>query len=113
MTFFFPGTVLRSSGEWPCTSALGLFTRRYSAGNAKRSPPSNATLSVFLSLERRSSEGHGLSLTTFNPFQDRPYQIEYFAAAAGHQGVPEGRHPGPYGLRTRRNHQACSAGRSV
>src|SRR6185503_125541 len=52
-----PGTVLRSSAEWPCTSALGLFTRRYSAGSSNRSPFSNETVSVFLSLPRRSSVG--------------------------------------------------------
>src|SRR5512146_140370 len=56
-TLRLPGTVLRSSGEWPCTSALGLFTRRYSAGRSKRSPPSNDTVRVFLSLASRSSVG--------------------------------------------------------
>jgi len=32
---FFPPTVLRSFGECPCTSALGLFTRKYSALRSK------------------------------------------------------------------------------
>ena len=35
---------------WPCTSALGLLTRRYSAASAKLSPLSKATVRVFLSL---------------------------------------------------------------
>src|SRR5215475_13708377 len=52
-----PGTVFRSSAEWPCTSALGLFTRKYSAGKSKRSPPSNVTVKVFRSLCRRNSVG--------------------------------------------------------
>src|SRR4051812_3246267 len=52
-----PGTVLRSSAEWPCTSALGLFTRRYSAGRSNVSPPSKLTVSVLRSLCRRNSLG--------------------------------------------------------
>ena len=52
-----PGTVLRSSAECPCTSALGLLTRRYSAGKSKCSPPSNVTVKVLLSLCRRNSVG--------------------------------------------------------
>ena len=36
---------------------LGLFTRKYSAGRAKPSPPSNVTVSVRRSLARRSSVG--------------------------------------------------------
>src|SRR5262245_37363355 len=59
-TFFLPATVLRSSGEWPCTSALGLRTRRYSAARSKVSPLSNTTVSAFLSLRSRSSVGQGL-----------------------------------------------------
>src|SRR4029077_8309758 len=52
-----PGTVFRSSAECPCTSALGLFTRKYSAGRLKLSPPSNATVNVLRSLCRRNSSG--------------------------------------------------------
>src|SRR5262245_8943894 len=59
-TFLLPATVLRSSGEWPCTSALGLRTRRYSAARSKLSPLSNTTVSAFLSLRSRSSVGQGL-----------------------------------------------------
>src|SRR6516225_10723717 len=54
-----PATVLRSSGAWPCTSALGLFTRRYSAGRSKCSPLAKPTVRVRLSLCSRSSVGHG------------------------------------------------------
>src|SRR5690242_18163723 len=52
-----PGTVLRSSAECPCTSALGLFTRRYSAARSKRSPLSKDTVSVRRSLCSLSSVG--------------------------------------------------------
>src|SRR6266508_6321800 len=58
-TFFLPPTVLRSSGEWPCTSALGLRTRRYSASRSKRSPLSNTTVIALRSLRSRSSVGQG------------------------------------------------------
>src|ERR1700753_2842917 len=54
-----PGTVLRSSGECPCTSALGLFTRRYSAGSSKRSPLSKLTASVAPPRRSLSSVGQG------------------------------------------------------
>src|SRR3974390_3077904 len=57
MTSFLPGTVLRSSGAWPCTSALGLFTRRYSADKSKVSPTSKLTVRTLLSLRNRSSVG--------------------------------------------------------
>src|SRR6185437_12290219 len=60
-----PGTVLRSSAERPCTSALGLFTRRYSAGKSNVSPPSKLTVSVLRSLCRRNSLGQaGVSVLT-------------------------------------------------
>src|SRR5919201_3961546 len=58
-TSFLPGTVLRSSGEWPCTSALGLVTRKYSADKSNDSPLSKATVSVLRSLCNRSSVGQG------------------------------------------------------
>src|ERR1700686_1399918 len=58
-----PGTVLRSLGAWPCTSALGLRTRRYSALRSKRSPLSNAIVSVLRSLCSRSSVGHGCEVS--------------------------------------------------
>src|SRR3972149_11216081 len=64
-TFFLADTVLRSSAEWPCTSALGLFTRRYSAGKSKRSPPSKVTVSVLRSLCRRSSLGQASVIIFF------------------------------------------------
>src|ERR1700730_3095228 len=52
-----PPTVRRSLGECPCTSALGLRTRRYSAARSKLSPLSKATLSALRSLCNRSSVG--------------------------------------------------------
>src|SRR5215470_6426257 len=65
-TFFLPATVFRSSGEWPCTSALGLLTRKYSAASSKRSPLSKATVSALRSLCSRSSVGHGLAALSLN-----------------------------------------------
>src|SRR6516164_4198178 len=59
-TVFLPPTVLRSCGECPCTSALGLFTRKYSALRSKESPLSNATVRSLRSLCNRSSVGQGL-----------------------------------------------------
>src|SRR5918994_5654055 len=53
-----PGTVLRSDGLWPWTSAEGLATRRYSAGRSKARPSSKTTLRLRLSLARRISVGH-------------------------------------------------------
>src|SRR6266852_7324890 len=58
-TSFLPATVLRSSGECPCTSALGLFTRKYSALRSKESPLSNATVRTLRSLCNRNSVGQG------------------------------------------------------
>src|SRR6516225_2872288 len=59
-TSFLPATVLRSFGEWPCTSALGLCTRRYSALKSNVSPLSNATVMALRSLCSRNSVGQGL-----------------------------------------------------
>src|SRR5215212_5732906 len=56
MTLFLPGTVLRSEGLWPWTSADGLETRRYSAGRSNAAP-SKATWSVRLSFANRISVG--------------------------------------------------------
>src|SRR5262245_46381577 len=64
-TFFLPATVLRSSGEWPCTSALGLVTRKYSALSSKLSPLSNTMVSALRSLCSRSSVGHGFDAASF------------------------------------------------
>src|SRR5688572_29407897 len=65
-----PATVLRSSGEWPCTSALGLRTRKYSAASSKLSPPSKATVSRLRSLLSRNSVGQGSAFiaTSAHPF---------------------------------------------
>src|SRR5215212_10555662 len=57
MTFFLPGTVLRSEGLWPRISADGLKTRRYSAGRSNAAPSSKATWSVRLSFANRISVG--------------------------------------------------------
>src|SRR3954468_15540228 len=57
MTLFLPGTVLRSEGLWPWTSADGLETRRYSAGRSNAAPSSKATWSVRLSFANRISVG--------------------------------------------------------
>src|SRR6516225_2738489 len=58
-TSFLPATILRSAGEWPCTSALGLFTRKYSALRSNVSPLSKVTVMVLRSLCNRSSVGQG------------------------------------------------------
>src|SRR5260370_17967884 len=58
-TSFLPATVLRSSGEWPFTSALGLLTRKYSALTSNVSPLSKAMISALRSLCNRSSVGQG------------------------------------------------------
>src|SRR5262245_56340033 len=58
-TSFLPATVLRSSGEWPCTSALGLLTRKYSALRSNVSPLSKAMVSALRSLCNRNSVGQG------------------------------------------------------
>src|SRR3954469_2413542 len=57
ITFFLPGTVLRSDGLWPWTSADGLKTRRYSAGRSNAAPSSKAMCSVRLSFDSRISLG--------------------------------------------------------
>src|SRR6476659_10898966 len=62
-TAFFPCTVTRCSGLWPCTSALGLITRNSSAGRTKLAPSSNVTASSPRSLSTLSSVGQG-SLST-------------------------------------------------
>src|SRR5215472_8497150 len=52
-----PCTSCFCPGPWPCTSADGLSTRRYSAGRRKRLPSSKATSSSFSAFFRRSSTG--------------------------------------------------------
>src|SRR5947209_3346416 len=65
-TFCLPPTVLRSAAECPCTSALGLITRRYSAESSNDSPASNDTASLRpLSLSRISvGQGSFVILST-------------------------------------------------
>src|SRR6516162_3420697 len=53
-----PWTKVFCPGPWPCTSADGLSTRRYSAGREKWLPSSNAISSTFSARLRRSSNGH-------------------------------------------------------
>ena len=50
-----PATMVFWSAPWPCTSAEGLSTRRYSVGNANCAPSSNDTCSVFVARSSRSS----------------------------------------------------------
>src|SRR5664279_2665096 len=63
-TLRLPGTVLRSSGEWPCTSALGLFTRKYSAERSKLPAFSKVTDRVLRSLWSRISDGQACASVT-------------------------------------------------
>src|SRR6266436_4515051 len=67
-TLRLPGTVLRSAGECPCTSALGLRTRRYSADRSKLSPLSKTIVSVLRSLCNRSSVGQGCEASFIGAF---------------------------------------------
>src|SRR6185437_5020384 len=65
-TFSLPATVRRSLGECPCTSALGLRTRRYSAASSKLPPSSNVTASARRSLRKRNSVGQGAVMVQYN-----------------------------------------------
>src|SRR5262245_22729519 len=65
-TSFLPATVLRSSGEWPLTSALGLLTRKYSALRSNVSPLSKAMVSALRSLCNRNSVGQGVDAEALN-----------------------------------------------
>src|SRR5882724_10452045 len=84
-TSFLPATVLRSSGEWPCTSALGLLTRKYSALRSNVSPLSKATVSALRSLCNRNSVGHGCDavlLISIHPLSgDVPYRYSITSSA--------------------------------
>src|SRR5215472_15984594 len=52
-----PATRVFCPGPWPCTSADGLSTRRYSAGRRNRLPSWKATSSSFSAFFKRSSTG--------------------------------------------------------
>src|SRR5271155_3114910 len=58
-TWMRPGTIVFWSGEWPCTSAEGLSTRKYSAGRLNFLPSSNSMSSRFSARIRRSWTGQG------------------------------------------------------
>src|SRR5680860_280585 len=62
-TFFLPGTVMRCSGLWPCTSALGLITRSSSAGRVKLCPSSKLTARLRFSASSLSSVGQVTSVS--------------------------------------------------
>src|SRR3954447_24922172 len=55
-----PATIVFSPGPWPCTSADGLSTRRYSAGRLNSLPSSKRISSRFSVFFRRSSTGQGV-----------------------------------------------------
>src|SRR5215831_7359727 len=93
LTWRFPATVLRSSGECPCTSALGLWTRRNSAGNSNASPVSNTIVSAALSLRSLNSVGHADLCSDADAI--RPSDLPRYAGRATfganarqHQGLP-------------------------
>src|SRR5271165_4532202 len=52
-----PWTSVFCPGPWPCTSADGLSTRRYSAGSEKWLPSSNVISRSFSGRLKRSSNG--------------------------------------------------------
>src|ERR1700736_4370237 len=54
-----PATIVFSPAPWPCTSADGLSTRRYSAGRLNVLPSSKLISSRFSARFSRSSTGQG------------------------------------------------------
>src|SRR4051812_46241209 len=87
MTFCLPGTVLRSSGEWPWTSALGLRTRRYSAGRSKCSPLSKLIARCLRSFTSRSSVGQTSGATAIKPPKSKQLFRPARVATALHIGA--------------------------
>src|SRR5215468_11110607 len=68
-----PWTRVFCPAPWPCTSADGLSTRRYSAGSEKWLPSSNAISSSFSARFRRSSNGQrAVPLPLTRPAPIRP-----------------------------------------
>src|SRR5215813_13889364 len=94
VTLRLPLTVLRSSGECPWTSALGLWTRRNSAGNSNVSPVSNAIVSAALSLRSLNSVGHGELCSGADAIWGLPILLRYAVPSScganecQHQGLP-------------------------
>src|SRR5207248_2173075 len=68
-----PATIVFSPGPWPCTSADGLSTRRYSAGRLNSLPSSKRISSRFSAFFRRSSTGQGAAVfkARCSPLADR------------------------------------------
>src|SRR5436305_3285676 len=68
-----PAMIVFSPGPWPCTSADGLSTRRYSAGRLNSLPSSKRISSRFSARLRRSSTGQGAAVLTarLSPLTDR------------------------------------------
>src|SRR5580704_9845923 len=62
-TWMRPGTITFCPGPWPCTSADGLSTRKYSAGRLNFLPSSNSISSRFSARIRRSCTGQGALFT--------------------------------------------------
>src|SRR5665648_987897 len=62
-TSFLPGTVMRCSGLWPCTSAFGLITRSSSAGRVKLCPSSKRTARLRFSASSLISVGQVTSVS--------------------------------------------------
>src|SRR5205814_4186523 len=56
-----PATIVFSPAPWPCTSAEGLSTLRYSAGRLNFLPSSNAISSRLAARFKRNSTGQGAS----------------------------------------------------
>src|SRR5262252_9355519 len=100
MTSRLPPTVLRSSGECPWTSALGLWTRRNTAGNSNVSPEATANVTAALSLHSLDSVGHGElcsgadAIWGLPTFWGLPTLLQYAAPSScganecQHQGLP-------------------------
>src|SRR5262249_2164703 len=93
VTLRLPPTVWRSCGECPWTSALGLWTRRNSAGNSNAWPVSNAIVSAALSLRSLTSVGQADLCSGADDIRpsDLPRyagQASFGANARQHQGLP-------------------------
>src|SRR5947209_6207452 len=86
-----PAMIVFSPGPWPCTSADGLSTRKYSAGRLNWRPSSKVMSSRFSARFRRSSTGQGeagvmgaaLSFARSRRRQFRPAPRGEFVVAQG------------------------------
>jgi len=82
-----PDTVCFWAAEWPCTSALGDSTRRYSAGSAKRSPLSKLIVNIEREASTRNSVGQPVG-TSVIYFRARSASESSRASLGSMIGIP-------------------------